>query len=1630
MNSNNQPKDLPDAEGQGREPEIAGPLSSVDIALRFMNMLENSKLLATSLPDAIIVRNPINYIREHVLPDELGGKNAQNLIKNCVDKETNEINPQKLLETLIRAYKRIIGVLNDDFYADFFRQYPQYSRAELAQEYQKIFRYLAAIFGAADKFTELIAECGVIEAKPVKEDKKPGEGEVRKNKTTLSWGQPATPEDRGTVKAGSDGFVAPAPAGERRQHNTLNLASESDNGPASVGVARGSDIEMERMAAQKRKSIPISADMVSTLAKKPQNTLVDFPAVEAMPLQQLANDANEMQAEREPEPALSGEEEYEPSILNITARPSANPPPPISKRPVDLVHHDNDENLSAVQGLADEEFKSLFISIYRQLLLEKFKKASRGGKGKSDKENIAEEEDSGLLDDLPLEMVDDDVFEEAFSKVMAEINAMVSEDQKLKYRHLHYFYCKTMDETERRAILATNASFLVGDLPKIKVEAKAQLKQEITAAFEKRFPLDIETLKEKHPFNDIFEETLQAVIEKMENTSGEFENFRLYYPEGFLPVVRRTANKMVEEDIARKALEEIQGIISMLMIKGAKIDDILNTPLEQLHTFYGATTLRICKWLYGVLPFEAGERAWVLYYFGAQKLMDEPENKFPEGRLSGELKIDNRFQIIFDELIPIVSGFCSRIRLSHGKPVLGTQLLAEDLEAEADKPVVADRVSVDDLMKADATASAVQEFSAGDAQLPRFPMPSAESIIVSSDIKNVSAIAQARQGFAKPNIEDLEDHERYELKKFGSVKFGRWTITRITSGYEYKNDDGPVFYDVRPAAGGELPYTTSVLPVEEVVVPPQAEFAPSAGESLTAFDKEVLAAADAAMQVISPGSAAPQLADLSTLGDEAPETLPTGKVPKLPEGHEGNERQFGQAVDVFAKTYNLAVRGSQGSIHPGAIPPVDLPYEPEIKMADEAALPASPEAQIKPKDEPMSPQVPEQKAEEVVSEKRIADPGSYSAVVVPPDAAPSIPHATELPDTEPVNETTVNKSWWSRNWGKVVTVVAIAGASITGGAIYYHYHNSEKPTSVATSTSALTPVNSSTPNASGGAESKGTTAATSTTQTPDNKTPTQPSPVSEKETTPENIGTMAVMARTIQLRSALEKHQFEVNTDSNGYGGQMLKMMWDELYKRAVDGVDTADQFKEKSQKLVELKNETNFASGAYYYQLFHGMGPEQLAQAKQDSRYSSLIRYLEGNIIKGPIEKWENPYLDNARAREAAENFAKEFELPMLALHYDARSPGNIHWGGAPGDVRNLADEKGEWVPFFAKGVKIVLGEASAEKTRDIDLDEDQNAPTAPKQHIVPGNNPSVSPDGGVPGKTGLLNYRDADSEVMITGYTEMDTDRDTEVTLTDMESEDYPAGPSMAGVVIPFAIPRRKRKQEALKKADDTDPEITTGKWEDVDLSDLEETPAKKTPAVTIKSSTLSPDLEKELAEIEDGWFTDVKQPEAKKPAVKVKSSTLSPDLEKELAEIEDGWFTDVKQPETKVPTLDERIVSINKNMTSRRQALLEKGEIYVPSLSEDLNGSVMLAIKNGFLKQCYSGQQQDRVEAIVNKLRITHFDEYEVTEKGTLAKLSADKLAELQNALGVAESVPEVQMNVRNEISSTVSEILKAA
>ncbi len=146
-----------------------------------------------------------------------------------------------------------------------------------------------------------------------------------------------------------------------------------------------------------------------------------------------------------------------------------------------------------------------------------------------------------------------------------------------------------------------------------------------------------------------------------------------------------------------------------------------------------------------------------------------------------------------------------------------------------------------------------------------------------------------------------------------------------------------------------------------------------------------------------------------------------------------------------------------------------------------------------------------------------------------------------------------------------------------------------------------------------------------------------------------------------------------------------------------------------------------------------------------------------------------------------------------------------------------------------------------------------------------------------------------------------------------------------------------------------------------------------------------------ETELAEIDAGWDDD--------PATNnVVSQSVKSDP---TAEIDAMWDQIDAEQE-----LSSRIAMVK---ADRTQALLERGEVFIPHLSQTSDGSVRIAFENGFLRQCTTSEQMDRVQHLAD-IRFRDMVEFTSNADGVYARLSPEKLAEFADAI----KTPEVEVS----------------
>lgn len=170
--------------------------------------------------------------------------------------------------------------------------------------------------------------------------------------------------------------------------------------------------------------------------------------------------------------------------------------------------------------------------------------------------------------------------------------------------------------------------------------------------------------------------------------------------------------------------------------------------------------------------------------------------------------------------------------------------------------------------------------------------------------------------------------------------------------------------------------------------------------------------------------------------------------------------------------------------------------------------------------------------------------------------------------------------------------------------------------------------------------------------------------------------------------------------------------------------------------------------------------------------------------------------------------------------------------------------------------------------------------------------------------------------------------------------------------------------------------------------------------------EQNTIAADLEKSRLDIEASYKADKERESAAKKAVlraelnKKMDRLFAKAKEKQAAEAQTKSVYD-DAPDIEVTTTElhpAEMVEID-----RRAALLERGEIVVRPVEDGGTGSVMLALENGFMKECRNGDQMDHVQQKISRLRMGSLEQYEVLNDGKIyARLSSLDLEDLQKII----------------------------
>jgi hypothetical protein len=1537
-----------------------------EIALIVTESLNQSELLreARVLPYAAVFFNPVQYI-DQVLDDELGGANGANLLKTCAD-ENGAINPDKLLSTLKRAYKRVIEILSSPSFVEFFRRNPIYTKDTLTKEYQKIFTEIAAKFYLAERFKEHIgieAYSALVTTTvnahlPARRDTRPmdvlstdekhnRERHQPKKRDTLSFG--IKTEDEGHGHADQ----APAVRGVGNRRQTLNWTDPSQRGVAKPAMPSARKITQPMGVTSgnqtaRRSQMPL-ASAISTERVNPKlTTLTDFPA--NLPVQ-LPRSPNSQWPESDQWRSRS------PRSLNSVIPP----PPPISD--IRELYHGDKNELLTLANVAENEFKQRFIHEYR------IRAIYKGINGS----------------------IDQEVVSEAINAVLEAANKERASAKKagfVKPAKLSAFRTCFMDKLEREDLdkaLAEMAAKVVSELHQLKSAAHEEFKDEFVAAYEEKFPLDQGQGLKTPLFLPLVDALAKAVDRKMKSSKEEFENFKLYYPSGRPKHVksgqmkksRRMTLRQLALNIARQKALDAMSRLDLVLDSALELytnkQTVIDAAESDMDLICQIISTSILNWLFKALPKEKGERSWLLYFFQGQKTLGEVKME----------QADEMLQVLYNYIHETVETFVITLRIEAGvynktpqyatkervdlselietaeagdgnldaitsdssrpsleQPILPTQALSTDsahgFEApppSAEEPSSKDKQrSVNDADASITTAPAQesilpqQQKTVNCADTPITTAPAQESIPKASYQQTTSVMLAPQIASDviysvavkedKPPKPELDSETWRELELRGKVKCGNWTVEMTLAGVLYYLNGKIEYSDLRPAAGTpsepeqlNLDYDDGIDDTASDLIPPQ-----------------ILGAESEIVQLKIPG------ADQAAL-----------------------IREFEQLVGVASSRLKMPLK---------SIPPED-------NHGDLETLPLTPV------------ESPHQK---MFNEKAPDDVSTASTFTEDPREQSGAESLSRQSDTEAVKSPAkAQEPWYKRHWAKLAGGLALA-ASVTAGALGIYSVKSSDQTGEAPL--IATALNSSGPKA-------GTKKAAETAKSAKIAKPTNPQPDLNKASPNFNDNEKPITQEMIaeiqnpELKKVMESGKITIKGNGLGYGQQFRALFDAEINYRLKAGMITVERAREMTKELDALQKKINTGAALSYYEKYKHLTYGQVYYKRANPAKDTLFAYLDRDIEKAGMGNWETwrdryePLTKMPAAREAKDYFEKNYEGAMLnftpnpQFRYDQRAHNNIHWGARDGDIRLVRNEEGIWLPIFKAYAEIVLAH---EPTVGIDLDADtllDNPQTShpavnksnfadPSPTIEPANKDTGTDNSGAPdkggsdsksGTTAILNNTH-DPVIEVTGYEEIDEDHEIVVTWSDPE-----------------------------------DPEITFGEEVEVDLSDMEEETPEPRP---INASTVNAHFN-------------------------AQSPSLSQTMENELAAIESGWFMpeqsaeSVAAPEKPAPlTLEEKIDAIK---TDREKALLERGEVFVPLLSDSMDGSVKMAYEYGFTKLCANVEQMNQVEAFVKNIKFSEMIEYEVVEDkngaviGTYAKLSPAKLAQIKNALKLEEAAKAV-------------------
>jgi hypothetical protein len=624
-------------------------------------------------------------------------------------------------------------------------------------------------------------------------------------------------------------------------------------------------------------------------------------------------------------------------------------------------------------------------------------------------------------------------------------------------------------------------------------------------------------------------------------------------------------------------------------------------------------------------------------------------------------------------------------------------------------------------------------------------------------------------------------------------------------------------------------------------------------------------------------------------------------------------------------------------------------------------------------------------------------PGSEPEPLFAPPAK-VVAERVEMPATL---KAPVKKPWYRRLATVVVAAAGIAAGTI--GAYYVARNNADETQQNTASAAATTPEKFATGvKVAQTASPKPTVTARVETQPQAPETTPDKTPATTPETVKEYKApqTLVDAVTNPDLKKMLTDGVINAEFGKGGVGAHTMRAASNLIYDLEAHGKISPQKAFEIRQMVKQMAFDINVGQAGFEYDYYTAKSAAELNKIRSDKSHPEHEEFIYLESAWGPVGTWAAQLggMDK-RVSDLSAKEATYLEYEKGIKDQNGGHDINMLRGGdqiRPGMI-NLYSKAAE-----ALGAALESGAKPGTPSQPLDLDnqwtdepqqKDLNpSPTpAPAPTVAPQGTDiptDVMPDGG---KTGMLEPEDS-PEIKVTGYTENADDGEIEVTWEDDDS-----------------------------------PEITVAEVDDDDSPEIE---------VTFEDDD-TPEIRVTEVDIHKKPFAGA---DAVRAANIAKAAEQRKKMDADLAEIEDGWLDAKTMAKVKAESLQKKIATITGGgFESRREALVERGEVFVPSLAEDINGSAMMAIKNGYLMACDTADQEHAMDNLLKDLRFRDMVEYETTEKGTYAKVAARiHLAAREiikggfKSMEIArtETVPQVREVVRHQVAVAARDVLKAA